>query len=436
MQLSVCDLFIVRRIITFPDDGDLVGAVFEVSVDAVATRLASDRRLRGAQRIQTFRLLTLPSSGPTQRTSRSGDVDQDRYRPTGRPTDRPTDGAFNDPYSNLQHSVTSLRLAGVHRRATGDGVRVAVVDTGIDVDHPELQGKISRARNFVDEGQESFTTDVHGTAVAGVIAASVNNGIGIVGIAPGVELLALKACWQESPNDRAAVCNSYTLAKAFDFALREGVDVINLSLTGPDDPLLERLIDRAVKRGVVVIAAAQVNGGGDPESASPVSVGSFGFPASMPSVLAVRSSDLSERLSEPVDSGHQARRAETLGAGSGGGPEVNSGGVSVAGANPQTLAEFAREDLAAPGIDVLTTVPRDSYDFLSGSSLAAAHASGIAALLLEVDPDIAPQTIRDILRQTGRPIGSSDAAEALSVGRLIDACAAVEAVVGESVCVP
>ena len=139
-------------------------------------------------------------------------------------------------------------------------MRVAVVDTGVDFDHPDLRGRVVKAQNFVDRvGDRNFTTDVHGTAVAGLIAATAGNGVGIVGVAPEAEIYALKACWQQPPGAREAVCNSYTLAKAVDFAIGQGVQVLNFSLAGPPDPLLGRLIGQALARGIVVVAA---DGGG------------------------------------------------------------------------------------------------------------------------------------------------------------------------------
>src|SRR5262245_7437799 len=108
-------------------------------------------------------------------------------------------GSYDDPYFNEQYGTSAAQVVQMHQSETGRGVHVAVVDTGVDRAHPDLQGRISQARNFV-EGDARFDTDIHGTAVAGIIAASANNGIGIVGLAPAADLLALKACWQTMPN--------------------------------------------------------------------------------------------------------------------------------------------------------------------------------------------------------------------------------------------
>ena len=130
-----------------------------------------------------------------------------------------------------------------------------------------------------------------------MIAATANNDIGIVGVAPGAEIYALKACWQQPPGAREAVCNSYTLAKAVDFAILQGAQVLNFSLAGPPDPLLGRLIGQALSRGIVVVAA---DGG----------TAAQGFPASYKGVIGIMGSDdLSGGPTVPAGHGPQATLA-------------------------------------------------------------------------------------------------------------------------------
>lgn len=278
-----------------------------------------------------------------------------------------------DPYAHLQHGSQTLHLDQAHRLATGKGVRIAVVDTGVDFDHPDLRERVKRAQNFVDRGERTFTTDIHGTAVAGLIAATANNDVGIVGVAPGAEIYALKACWQQPPAAREAVCNSYTLAKAVDFAITQGAQVLNFSLGGPPDPLLGRLIGHALSKGIAVVAA---DGGPSRD-----------FPASYQGVIGILGSDDVKGEAAMLDvRGH----------------------VST---------------LAAPGVDILTTVPHGSYDFFSGSSLAAAQVSGIAALLLEKDPKLTPLQLAEIIRKTAHVLAPTSIAQ-------VDACAAVASVTG------
>ncbi|MFP3939561.1 MAG: S8 family peptidase [Thermoanaerobaculia bacterium] len=281
---------------------------------------------------------------------------------------------YDDPYAQLQHSAEELRFTGAHRWATGKGVKVAVVDTGVDFSHPDLVDRVVGARDFVNRVERvetPFSGDVHGTGVAGVIAASAGNGEGIVGVAPEAELLAVRSCWPEAPERIDATCDSYTLAQGLDFAIDQGARVINLSLAGPRDPLLSRLLEAAMERGTAVVAAAE-------------EANSQTFPASEAGVLAVGT--------QPTDE------------------------VPDASEGPPPLT--------APGVDILTTVPRQGYDFLTGNSLAAAHVSGVAALLLERRPDLAPGDLAAILERTARASNPHGAV-------IVDACAALADLEGE-----
>jgi subtilisin family serine protease len=280
----------------------------------------------------------------------------------------------------LQHSAQALRLLQAHHWATGRGVRIAVIDTGIDVDHPELRGQIAKLRNFTESADRSFNSDIHGTAVAGVIVAALNAEIGLVGVAPQAQVYALKACWQERPGAREAVCDSYTLAKAVDFAIAQGAQVLNFSLAGPPDPLLRKLVATALARGLVVVAAD----GPDP---------SRSFPASQPGVLAVAGSD------------------------------------DIQGGMRFPTRRLAAGTLCAPGVDILTTVPNGHYDFFSGSSFAAAQVSGVVALLLEREPRLSPVQVAALFHRTAHSIPAAPGDTAVSFDQ-VDACAALAASLG------
>lgn len=291
--------------------------------------------------------------------------------------------AGGDPLSHLQHGSQALHVQQAHRMATGKGVKVAVIDTGVDFQHPDLIGRIAKADDFVHQRNAPFTADIHGTAVAGVIAAGANNDVGIVGVAPGADLYALKACWPRTPGSREADCTSYTLALAVEAAIGEKVQVMNLSLAGPDDPLLAKLLGAAVSRGIVVVAA---DGGAPGHS----------FPANVKGVLGVvGSDDLKGGLARP-----SLRSASSL---------------------------------AAPSVDIISTAPPNSYDFFSGSSLAAAEISGIAALLLEKNPKLTPAQIRDILTKTSHSLAPPPGLPDPPVGQA-DACAAVALLSGGEGC--
>lgn len=179
--------------------------------------------------------------------------------------------AAGDPLYAAQPGATQWRLGELHRTATGRKVTVAVVDSGIDDGHPDLAGQVAHRQNFVD-GQ-SYRAEAHGTAVAGIIAARAGNGIGIRGVAPDAHLLALRACHENG--GAGAQCDTFSLAKALSVAISRAPQVINLSLTGPSDRLLQRLLDVALARGIAVVGAA------DPSAPD------GGFPASWPGVLAV-----------------------------------------------------------------------------------------------------------------------------------------------------
>ncbi len=274
---------------------------------------------------------------------------------------------YDDEYLGLQSSLRAINALRVHRYATGQDVQIAVIDTGVDASHPDLAAQVILARDFVAESGSAAAAaagrgEVHGTAMAGVIAADGANGLGIVGVAPDARLLALRGCWQEAGTGR---CSSFSLARALNFAIVQEADVLNLSLAGPFDPLLAELIDAALARGVVVVAAQ----GDNPGSA---------FPASQGGVVSVRS------------------------AGSG----------DIAG-------QSRGRALPAPAIDVLTTTVGGGYDFFSGASVAAAHVSGVAALLLERSPDLTPEQLQLALQRSIRdePVERG--------GSVVDSCRAV-----------
>src|SRR5262245_61924563 len=224
-----------------------------------------------------------------------------------------------------------MGVEAAHHSSRGRGVRVAVIDTGLGDGHPDLAGRVVETRDFVGAGRADAHAEAHGLAVAGLIAASADNGEGIVGVAPEADIVALRSCWQPDPS-REAACNSFTLALALAAAIDLRTPVINLSLTGPRDPLLERLLERAIHHGAVVVGAV-------PEDAA----ASVSFPTALASVIAVQSAE-------------------------------------AAGAD-RAAADGAAWVLA-PGRELLTLAPGGRYDFENGSSLAAAQVSGVVALLL------------------------------------------------------
>jgi subtilisin family serine protease len=259
-----------------------------------------------------------------------------------------TDSApgYDDPYARLQANVRALDVMEAHTISRGAGVRVAVIDTGVDTGHPDLAGRTLLTRNFVDADDATFRADRHGTQVAGLIAAAANNGIGIVGVAPDVKLFAYKACWQPSAA-RAGRCNSFTIAQALADAITARAQVINQSLVGPSDPLLEALIGKATGAGIIVVGAVSA----DPRLA---------FPGRLPDVLP----------------------------------------VAEAESSAETFRDPGHEVFRAPARDIVTLVPDGHYDFASGSSLATAQISGVVALLLAKNGKLGAGRMRELLRES------------------------------------
>ena len=156
----------------------------------------------------------------------------------------------SDPYRALQHSLDTLEVDAAHMLSSGAGVRVAVIDSGIDASHHDLNGVVRARRDSTGGGPLA----PHGTEVAGVISARGANGAGIMGVAPEAQLADLRACRAGTGPNAPADCDSYTLALALDYAVNSRVDVINLSLAGPEDPLLARLLAGAEAQGIAVVA--------------------------------------------------------------------------------------------------------------------------------------------------------------------------------------
>jgi hypothetical protein len=292
--------------------------------ETIFAQLRKDNRVRLVQPLQDFYTYSTPASAGSS---------------TG--ITEPT--AYNDPYIGLQHGFTAIGAAEAQQWSNGRGIRVALIDTGVDAAHQDLTGRIELQHDFVTGASSSANTDRHGTEVAGVIAAVANNRLGIVGVAPAARILSYRACWPALAGASAARCNTFTLAQALSAAIASGVPIINLSLGGPSDPLLEQLLGYAVKRGAIVVGAVPPGGRMD------------GFPINVNGVIAVN---------------------------------------SIEDAPPTGVA------LAAPGHDILTLEPGDHYDYASGSSLATAYVSGAVALLLVLDHHLDAPALLGLLQKS------------------------------------
>jgi subtilisin family serine protease len=301
-------------------------------------------------------VLDLPATASVEQVVR--DLEDDPRVESAQPMQRFHLLGAGDPLYPAQPAALDWHLAELHRLATGRGVLVAVIDSGVDIAHPDLRGQVAAARDFVD-GHDAVA-EVHGTGVAGIIAARADNGVGIAGIAPQSHLLALRAC-SEAP-DGTAGCTTFSLAQALQFAIDRKAQVLNLSLSGPRDPLLARLLDAAASRGIAVVAAVDGR------------AGDGGFPASHAGVLAVTGDDA-----------------------------------------PRPRAGI----LWAPGRGIPTTSPDGGWRLVDGSSFAAAQVSGLVALLRGLSPRLAAGRLHGALAPAE---GLRLPAER---PRPIDACAAV-----------
>lgn len=279
-----------------------------------------------------------------------------------------------DSLAQLQYGRKLIHADQVVAPITGQGVKVAIIDTGIDAGHPALSGKVAEQMDFTGKG---FTPDVHGTLLAGIIAGEQKNNSSISGVSPGVQILGIKACQPVEQSSAEAQCWSSTLAKSLDYAIQGKARVMNLSLGGPSDKLLTRLIDAAIKHGAVVVAAAGNDG---PH-------GLASYPAALPNVVAVTAVDANEQLY----------------------PNATEG-------------EFIQ--VAAPGVEIVSTSPGGKLMVSSGTSMATAFVSGTAALLIQQNPPLSPAAVQSLLQRTAKHLGPPGKSPQFGSG-LIDACQAL-----------
>ncbi len=269
-----------------------------------------------------------------------------------------------------QYALAKLRLPEAHTLAHGANVTVAVVDSGVDVKHPELANAIADSFDALGSKEGPH---VHGTGIAGAIVSHAR----LMGSAPAARILAIRA-FGAAPN--GAESTSFVILKALDYAAAHGAQIVNMSFAGPKDTLIERGLSAAVAKGLVTVAAA---GNAGPKS-PPL------YPAAYPSVIAVSATDAQDRLFAASNRGSH---------------------IAV----------------SAPGVDIFLPAPGEKYQMTSGTSFAAAYISGLAALMLERNPALKPNEVRAILMKTARDLGAPGRDDLFGAGEA-DACAAVSAV--------
>nr|WP_231127549.1 S8 family serine peptidase [Motilibacter aurantiacus] len=250
---------------------------------------------------------------------------------------------------------------------------VAVLDTGVDASHPDLDGVLVPGTDVVYGGDGRTDTNGHGTHVAGILAAEVGNGTGVAGLIPDAQVMPVRVFGYDG------VAWGSDVAKGIVWAVDHGARVLNLSLGGAtSDPVQESAIRYAEEQGAVVVAAM----GNDGATTSAVS-----YPAAYPTVLAVGSTDSAD-----------ARTASS------------STGAHI--------------DVAAPGSAIYSTYPRRRYTSLSGTSMAAPYAAATAAMVLGAWPELTPEQVREHLQATADDIAAPGLDDATGHG-LVDPVAAL-----------
>ena len=274
--------------------------------------------------------------------------------------------------SGLQYALTKIRLAGAHAVGQGQGVKVAVIDSGIDRNHVDLRRGI--ADHFDAAPKKGLVVDAHGTAIAGIIRAD-----GLAkGVAPQADILSVRAFFK-TKGQKSAQSSTVILLRAMDWVAQNGAKVVNMSFAGAKDPTLERAIDKLVERKVHLVAAGGNNG---PEAPA-------AYPAAYDGVIAVTATDTNDKLYT------KANRGKYI-------------------------------ELAAPGVDVFVLAPKGTHSFSTGTSMAAAHVSGLIALIVQQRRNIDQQAVREILISTAIDLGKPGFDADYGAGR-VDAEALVRA---------
>jgi len=305
------------------------------------------------------------------------------------------------PYDNFyQAQQWNLRQIGLPEAwafTTGDANPIAVIDTGIDLDHSDLAAKIwtntdEIPGNGIDDDGNGYVDDVygwnfvndstlmleasHGTHVAGIAGAHTNNGIGIAGVSWQSPLMQLQALRSNGDGAWADV------AEAIIYAADNGARILNLSFGGEaPSQTIQDAVSYARSQGCLLVAAT----GNNQSQPTPVE-----YPAAFPGVLAVAATTA----------------GDTLASFSNGGPQV---------------------DVAAPGVDIFSTSDHNQYAVMSGTSMAAPHVSGLAALVWSLQPALTADQVTHVITSTARDIYTPGWDPRAGWGR-IDALAAIRAI--------
>ncbi|WP_230986795.1 S8 family peptidase [Cohnella fermenti] len=282
----------------------------------------------------------------------------------------PNDTLYSDYQWNLPEIATEQGWT-VTRGA--NDIVVAVVDTGVQLDHPDLQGRLVEGRNIIDPTSEPLDDVGHGTHVAGIIAAKVNNNEGIAGMTWETKIMPVKVL------DSTGAGTTYSVAEGIIWATDHGANVINMSLGNyASAEFLHDAVKYAHDKGVVLVAAS-----GNDNTDRP------GYPAAYPEVFAVAATNEDESKAEYSNYGDYI-------------------------------------DVAAPGTSIASTYPGSRYAALSGTSMASPHVAALASLVRAANPSLTNEQVMELLRSTAKDLGSRGRDNEFGYGQ-IDAGAAVAA---------
>lgn len=250
----------------------------------------------------------------------------------------------------LPWGISRINGPSAWSNSTGEGVRVALLDTGIDVHHPDLKDNIEQAIDATGRGL-AVDTNGHGTHVAGIIAAA-KNGFGVVGVAPDAQLISIKVLGNMGRGQISAVI------AGLEWCVNNHIRIANLSLgTTSSSKALETAVTKAAAAGLIMVAAA---GNSGPQ-------GQVAYPARYPQVIAVGATDEKDRLASFSSRGREV-------------------------------------DFVAPGYNILSTTKGGSYKRMSGTSMAAPHITGTIALILSVAPNLSATTVKRLLTENAEKL--------------------------------
>lgn len=282
-----------------------------------------------------------------------------------------------DPLRGHQWPLDTLEASSAWAAATGTGVTVAVLDTGVQADHPDLRGRVLRGTDFTGTGRDG-RTDVkgHGTHVAGIIAAGRGNGVGTVGLSHGAEILPVQVLGDDGGGRMSWA------AEGIIWATDNGADVVNMSLGATrGSAVLDAAVDYALDHGVTLVASSG-NAGGDAAM----------WPAAHDDVISVGATTSTDTV-----------------------PAFSNTDPAL--------------DVVAPGASVASTCVTSRWCLMTGTSMAAPHVAAAAAALVEAAGDPSPAEIAEALRRTAVDLGPRGHDPASGHGR-IDLVAALAAVDG------